>query len=144
MSPMDAGTRCGVRKGGHPALALEVGPELPQEERVAARPVPEQGGGRPCFAQRKPSPDAQVLSDGLGPQAAQIEAADAFQPVQFRDPGGQIIGTVGGGVPEGSHDQHRGFRAALDHVLEQGEGRKLGPMQVVDHQRQGPHLRQGP
>ncbi len=64
--------------------------------------------------------------------------------MQLGDPGGELVGTVRHGGPEGSQDEDRRLRARLKDVLEHRDRRQLSPVQVVDHQGERTVLGQSP
>ena len=78
---------------------------------------------------------ADELGDRLGVQTREIQAPDTVEPVQFGQPGGELVGAVRRGRAERGHHQHADVGAADQHVFEHREGGQLRPMQVVEDQR---------
>ena len=67
----------------------------------------------------------------------QVHPAHALQPVQLGQPSGHLVGTVRHGRAERRQHQQTGVGAGLHHVLQQGQGGQLSPVQVLqsDHER---------
>ena len=105
-------------QSGYPAPAFEIVDEFREEERVAAGLVPQEGRRRPRGCRGQLLSSANELGDRLGVQPREIEAADALEPVQFGQPGDELVGAVGFGGAEGGHHEHAGVGAADQHVFE--------------------------
>ena len=116
---------------GRAAAGDDVAPDLPKEEGVAAGLITQHGGVLARPAHRKTALGHQVLSDLVGAEPGQVDAADAIEPVQVSDRVGQLVGTVGSRRAVGAQQQQPGLRGVLRHVAEQLQGRRACPVQVL-------------
>ena len=64
--------------------------------------------------------------------------------MELGDPCGDLVGAVGCRRAERGEHEQAGFGTSLHDMLEQGERRQLGPVQVVEDQRQRSLLAQHP
>ena len=86
--------RGGRTQPGCAAAGGDVTPHLPQEERVAAGLISQHGRVFARPAHRQTALGHQVLSDLLGAEPGQVDAADAIEPEQVGDRVRQLVRTV--------------------------------------------------
>lgn len=124
------------------AMGLQVRPQLAQEERVASRPIPEQGGGSTHRRRGHPRLPPDVFGDGVGVQSAQVEASYALLPVHLCDPFGQLVRTIGRCCTKRPDHEQREIDCLASHMLQQRQRGSLRPMQIVEddqHRHLGTH-----
>ena len=143
-SPIDAGTLCCELNVASPPRISRSLTEFGQEERIAAGFVAQQGSGRARRRRGQLLGLADELGDRLGVQTREVQAPDTVEPVQFGQPGDELVGAVRFGGAECGHHQHADIGAADQHLFEHREGGQLRPMQVVEDQRDRAIDRQAP
>ena len=143
-SPIDAGTVCcelnvaippRISRSLHSSVKKNGLPPVLSRSRAAAVRA---DAGANCWVWQTNSAIASVS------RPAEIQAPDAVEPVQFGQPGDELVGAVRFGGAERGHHQHADVGAADQHLFEHREGGQLRPMQVVEDQRDRAIDRQAP
>ena len=121
---------------GEAVLARQQLDDLPDEERVSSGALVDVAGH--LGADRAVAAPAEPRADvGVG-QAVQVDALGTGLAGQLGEAVDQRRRRVRRDGPDGRQQQHRHRGQGAGHELERPQRRGIGPLEVVDHEEQGP------
>ena len=105
------------------------------EERIAGRAHRDGGGERPTVVvELVAGHRGQQVLDTLAVEAAQREALDAVGAVDVGQQPTDRMGAVDLGVAVGAEHTQAAFGIGAEQMAQQGDGRRRGPVQIVEHE----------